>query len=92
MRWGDTVRKLGPIGLTVLLIIWTIVVSPYSRYGDNWAVYPAVLVLPVALIWHVALVFLEKPRYVFVLYGFVHLAILFAIWMYCLMKISKDVL
>jgi len=89
---GENIVRFGPIGLTGFLIIWTIIVSPYSKYGDNWAIYPALLVLPAVLIWHVVLIFLEKPRSAFVLYGIIHFVILFVIWMYCLMKISKDAL
>lgn len=79
-----------PVGLTILLIIWTILVSPYSKYGDNWAIYPAVIVLPFAVIWHVYLIFTQQPRSGFILYAIGHIALLFFIWIYCLMKISKD--
>ncbi len=89
---GETIARFGPIGLTVFLIIWTIIVSPYSKYGDNWAIYPELLVFPAFLIWDVALIFFEIPRSEFMLYGIIPLVILFVIWMYCLMKISKDAL
>jgi hypothetical protein len=81
-----------PVFLTLFLIVWTILVSPYSKYGDNWAIYPALLVLPIVVIWHVYLIVTQQPRSSFVLYGAVHSIGLFAIWIYCLMKISKDAL
>ncbi len=87
---GAIVAKVGPVGLTILLIVWTIVVSPYSKYGDNWAVYPAVFILPAVLIWHAILIYIGKPRSFFIVYGLVHSAVLFIAWMYCLMKITKD--
>jgi len=87
---SEALTKYGPLLLTVFLIIWTIVVSPYSKYGNDWAVYPALAVLPIVVIWHSVLVILEKSKGVFIAYGLVHTAILFVIWVYCLMKISKD--
>ena len=89
---GNVMIRLAPVGFTVLLILWTALVSPYSKYGDNWAIYPAVGVLPLVLFWHVYLVISQHPRSTFFTYGLVHMGILFVIWIICLMKISKDAL
>ena len=86
----ESLIRLGPIGLTLILILWTVFVSQYSKYGDNWAIYPALAIFPIAVIWHIVLVIVEKSKLIFITYGLIHLVILFAIWMYCLMKISKD--
>jgi hypothetical protein len=90
MNKYESLIRYGPIGLTLILILWTVFVSPHSKYGDNWAIYPALAIFPLAVIWHIVLVFIEKSKSMFITYGLVHLAILLAIWMYCLMKISKD--
>jgi len=84
--------KYGPVALTCLLVAWTVSVSPYSKYGDNWAVYPALAVLPVAFVWHGYLIIAERFRLGIVLYGVGHILVLVVIWIYCLMKISKDAL
>ena len=86
----DSLWPIGPIFLTLFLVLWTLSVSPYSKYGDNWAIYPAMLVLPAALLWHVALIWFQKPRLPLIVYAVIHLVLLFWIWVYCLMKISRD--
>lgn len=88
----NTLIRLLPVGLSILLILWTTLVSPYSSYGDKWAIYPAIAVLPIVLLWHVYLGITQRPRATFVAYGVVHVGILFVVWIYCLMKISKDAL
>ena len=82
--------KSVPVILTCLLIAWTLAVYRYSQYDDAWAIDPALLVFPVALLWHIALIVVEKPRYLFVWYAIIHLPILLIIWFGCLMAISKD--
>lgn len=81
---------VAPLGLTVLLIIWTIIVSPYSKYGDNWAIVPAIVIFLIIIILHIVLLFIEEAKINFIIYGLIHIIISFAIWIYCLMKISKD--
>lgn len=84
--------RIVPIFLNIMLILWTVIVSPHSKYGDNWAVYPIVIVGLVILIWHIGLIFLEKSKLIFAVYGLIHLSFSFIFWIYCLMKISKDAL
>lgn len=79
-----------PIGLNLLLISWTVVVSPYSEYGDNWAIYPVILIFLIIIALHCFLIFTEKAKINFILYAVIHIGISFIILMYCLMKISKD--
>jgi hypothetical protein len=80
---------LSPVLLTLLLIVWTLVVYRHTKYGD-WQIYPAVLVFPIALLCHILLIIIDKPKLIFVLYAVVHLIILALIWVGCLMLISKD--
>jgi len=75
-----------------LLVVWTLAVAPHSKYGDQWAIYPALLVFPLIVLWHGGLVVYERPRLPFVIYGLLHLTVAFTVWVYCLMKISKDAL
>jgi len=82
-----------PVFITLLLISWTSIVSPYSKYGDNWAIAPALIMAPIVFIWHLFLIFYNKgkeKKILFSLYGVIHLSIFSWIWIYCLMKISKD--
>ena len=79
-----------PVALTVALVLWTILVSPYSKYGDNWAIYPALLVFPLVVLWHIGLLILSRPKMFLFIYGLLHVLILFYVWLLCMMKISKD--
>jgi hypothetical protein len=81
---------LGPLFLTVLLIAWTALVAPHSRYGDNWAIYPALPIFPLAVIWHLMLLIFETPKKPYILYAIGHLSILVNIYAVCLVLISKD--
>ena len=86
---------LVPIALTILMIIWTAIVSPFSKYGDNWAIVPALALAPVVITWHLALFGVRRGdwayhRGVLVIYALIHLFIFIPIWFGCLMLISKD--
>ncbi len=82
--------KYIPLALTGLLILWTAVVYPFSKYGDAWAIYPAVSIFPATIIAHVWLVIVSRPRLNALLYGLLHISIQFVIWLGCLMLIGKD--
>jgi hypothetical protein len=85
-------RRLGaPASVSIALMAWTLAVSPYSAYGDNWAVVPAVLALPAALLWHLVLVALSRGRrWAAASATVAHLLLLVPLWVWCLMVISKD--
>lgn len=81
---------LAPLFLTLLLLVWTRLVSDYSRYGDYWAIIPALLIFPIAIGLHlVALIKMKWPTTV-ILYAIAHIVTLGILWMRCLMLISKD--
>ena len=82
--------KLVPALLTIFLIIWTVAVYPVSKYGDKWAIYPALAVMPATVIVHIWLIIAQKPRTPYILYGVLHTALQFVLWIYCLMRIGKD--
>jgi hypothetical protein len=79
-----------PLVITSLMVIWTLCISPFSQYGDNWAVWPALLALPLIIIAHVALLFGMPNRLPLLIYASVHTAVAVPIWFVCLMRISKD--
>jgi hypothetical protein len=79
-----------PLWGTPLLVLWTILVSPYSKYGDDWAISPAVATLPLVIGLHVAIAYRARWSWNFIAYGLIHSALFFVIWIYCLMAISKD--
>ena len=79
-----------PVIVTVLVMVWTLVVSPHSQYGDDWAVYPVVLAFLIVLGLHGMLLVRSPLRLAMVVYAVLHLVfwVPFGIW--CLMRISKD--
>jgi hypothetical protein len=87
-----SLMRAGPLGLTAVLLVWTWLVSPYSQYGDDWAVYPALVLYLAIVVWHLGLIVTQRPRGAFVLYAVTHVVLLTPVWYICLMKISKDAL
>ena len=79
-----------PLGLNILLIVWTIILSPYSKYGDNWAVVPVIVIFLIIVVLHIILLFVEQSKISFIIYGLIHIVVSFIILIYCLMRISKD--
>jgi hypothetical protein len=81
---------VGPVAITLLVAIWTMVVSPYTQYGDSWAVVPVLGALAVVVLWHAGLIVTGPGRGVLIAYGVAHLAFWVPFGLLCLMKISKD--
>ncbi len=79
-----------PLILSGFLILWTLLVSPHSKYGDNWAIMPALAIYPAVIILHVILFFKRPSKGAMIAYGLAHCAVLFFVWLWCLMSISKD--
>jgi len=84
--------KYVPLLLTGFLILWTAAVYQFARYGNKWAIYPALAVFPATLLVHVWIVVASRPRDRALWYALLHLALQFVIWLGCLMLISKDAL
>jgi hypothetical protein len=95
---SERVLALVPITLTLLLVVWTFIVSPFSKYGDDWAIVPALTVAPVIIAWHLSLLGVRLGDWTrrrdilrfYGIYGLVHLSVFAVIWLWCLMRISKD--
>ena len=82
---------LSPILVTVLLVLWTIAVSPKTSFGDSWAIWPVVFMLPAVLVWHiVVIVVLRGSRRWAGTVAVFHLAIFSLLWLGSLMLISKS--
>src|SRR5207244_12362184 len=59
-------------------------------YRDNGAMWPAMPVLPLAVVIHIYLLVTLRPKWPLVGYAAVHLSALLLISIICLMRISKD--
>jgi hypothetical protein len=86
----QTLLYVTPLIFTGVLFLWTWVVSPYSEYGDNWAVVPAIILFIAVIGWHVGLIITQRQKFLLAAYAVAHVALLFYPWIYCLMRISKD--
>ena len=79
-----------PVVLTASVIIWTLAVQPFTRYGDNWATWPVILSVPLAAAVHLYLVVALRPKWALVGYAVIHLLVLVPVVFVCVMRISKD--
>ncbi len=79
-----------PVTCTLLLVLWTASVYRFSKYGDDWAIWPAILALPICILAHLCLIVLRKPRLTYCIYAIVHALIFLPVWFVSLMLISKD--
>ncbi len=81
-----------PILLTGAGVVWTAVISRFTRYGDNWAAYPLVGLFIITLAVHIWMIAALRPRWPLVLYGVVHLPIQLYVFIYCSVIITKNAL
>ncbi len=75
-----------------MVVVWAILISPHTQYGDNWAIYPIFVLAFLILGWHIFLIVSprETPRLTFILYDIIHLVVFAYIFMLALMLITKD--
>ena len=85
-------RLIAPVAVSLMVLLWAFTISPFTKYGDNWAIYPVLVSAPIIVGWHIFLV--ARPSLIsrghIIIYGIVHLAIFSYIFMLSLMLISKD--
>jgi hypothetical protein len=69
--------RLGPIVLFPLMILWAQVCYRIgsSEAYDWWRTYPLYAAVAVAVLWHAALLIVEKDRFDYLMYAIVHLPI-----------------
>jgi hypothetical protein len=82
--------RFAPVVLTLAIVLWTIVVRLFTKYGDNWALYPVLVLDLIIVVWHIWLIVAEPRKLSFLAYGIVHLIALIGISIVCLMLIAKD--
>jgi hypothetical protein len=83
--------SFGPLLLTLLLIIiWTILVGPYSQYGDEWAIYPPMALLPLVVAWHAYQMTIFQPKWPYVVFALVRIPAMLVILVYCMFRLSRD--
>jgi len=70
-------RIIAPPFFSAMVLVWAIVISPYTQYGDNWAIYPVLVVAFLILGWHIFLIVSPKEtsRRRLILYGIIHIVI-----------------
>lgn len=83
-------QAAAPLLLTALLLVWTLTTAPFTTFGNRWAVYPAIAILPLTFLLHIVLIVAKRPRLPYILYAIVHMAIQAYLWQVCLILISKD--
>jgi hypothetical protein len=82
-----------PLLLDLLFVLWTALVSPYSKYGDTWAIMPVLIAFGTIVLWHIGLVAVLRGERLFMIgYTIVHLPLSFYGMVWMLLKISKDAL
>ncbi len=88
----DWFRLTAPIGASLFVVTWSVAVSPYTAYGDNWALIPVFLSAAFVLGWHSYLVLYpgSRRRATLTMYGIAHIALFVYLFMLSLMWISKD--
>ena len=88
----DQLRLVAPLGASLFVLSWSAAVSPYTAYGDDWALLPIFLAAIFVLVWHAHLVFSPNAgnRIALVIYGLVHIPLFSYLFMLALMWISKD--
>jgi hypothetical protein len=79
-----------PVALSVFLICWTLLVSPHTKYGDNWALVPILVVFIAVIAAHVGLLFKGGWTVGLIVYGLLHIVFVLALSFWSLTLISKD--
>ena len=83
---------IGPLALNLVCFMWALMISPYTSYGDSWAINPVLAIAVIVVTCHIALIFVVKRKIMPILYAVLYLPSSVYLWIYCLMKISKDFL
>ena len=68
-----------PLILSGFLICWTLLVAPHTKYGDNWALVPIMLVFISVIAAHVWLLLEGGWSVGLIAYGLLHIAFVLAL-------------
>ena len=80
---------LPPI-FNVMMLEWASITSPYSKYGDTWAVLPIIVMFFAVTVIHFMLLIKKHWAARYIAYAAAHIPASFMIGVYCLARISKD--
>lgn len=74
-----TPKLAAPIAVSMLVVVWTYAASPFSEYGDNWAVYPVLLAAVIVFLWHIGLLIYpdRSSRFNMAVYAVIHCGLSF---------------
>jgi len=87
--FAHKVFRLGPVLIVPVMIAGSVAYSPWRHY-DSWPAYVILLGLPVALIWHLVLITMERPRAGYVLYAAVNLLLYLFVGLRCLYVVAVE--
>ena len=79
----------GPASFIPVMVVGSALYSPWQHY-DSWPTYVILLGLPVATLWHLALIVTERPRTKYVGYAVANLMFYILIGFYCLFWVAGD--
>jgi hypothetical protein len=81
-----------PLAFTALAVVWTAIISRFTKFGDDWAAIPLFAIFIVTIIAHVSLVIVSRRKLPLVAYGAIH--VLFQGWLltYCIIIVTKNAL
>jgi len=87
----DWLKLIAPIGASLFVLVWSLAINPYTKYGDNWALIPVFLSAVFVVGWHFYLVIFpgSRARTILTLYGLGHILLFGYLFMLALMWISK---
>ena len=86
------IKLFVPVGLLILVPAWTIIISPFISYRDNWAIYPILVTALIIVSWHIYLIVSPGtiPRWKLMIYGLVNLSLFSQAALWAMMKVSKE--
>lgn len=89
---AESFKVAAPVCASLLVLIWSLFIRPFTSYGDDWALIPVFIAAIFVVGWHIFLLFRpgKFSRASILFYGFVHLGIFAYIFLLSLMWISKD--
>ena len=82
--------KYWPVLLSGLLVVWTLYISPITKYGDTWAIIPVFAIFLTIFIIHVLLLIKGRWNSGLWLYALVDIPVVFMLSVWSLTLISKD--
>lgn len=81
--------RLGPFFIVPAMVVASFAYSPLAHY-DSFPAYLILLGLPVTAAWHLALIIVERPKLLYVVFALFNCG-LYVLWgFYCLFWVTGD--